>query len=110
MYKVVKEKGNNMNITLENQETRASIVLGRMSPEILRVLAAAGHPIGTDEAITHRDEWNLEVDDETGKALAKLAMPMKKPVRDQRKKPEQKIKENKKIDAMDVLLGLASYK
>ena len=110
MYKVLKETGNNMNVTLENQETRASIVLGRMTPEMLRVLLAAGYAVGTDTTLSYRDKWDLEVNEETGKALAKLAMPMKKPVRDQRKKPEQKIKENKKIDAMDVLLGLASYK
>lgn len=110
MYRVLKEKGNNMNITLENPETRASIIIGRNSIDILDILASAGHRIGDDSSISYRDEWNLEVDDETGKKLAEKAMTMRKPIRDQRKTSEQKKAKNKTIDAMDVLLGLASYK
>lgn len=106
MYRVLKEKGNNMNITLENTETKASIIIGRASMEILRILNEAGHTIG-DDGIAFRDRWDLEVNEEVGKELASKAMTMSKPIRDQRKvKPK---KDNKQIDAMDVLLGLANY-
>lgn len=106
MYKVLKEKGNNMNITLENIETKASIIIGRTTMDILRILDEAGHKIG-DDGIALRDKWELIVDEDTGKELASKAMTMSKPIRDQRKiKPK---KDNKHIDAMDVLLGLANY-
>lgn len=111
MYKVLKEKGNNSNITLENMETKASIVLGRISMPILDILKDAGHTFDGDD-ISLKDEWNLEVNDEAGKALAKQAMTMSKPVRDQSNKAKAKDlfqKPNKEIDAMDVLLGLANY-
>ena len=29
MYRVLKDKGNNMNVTLENMETKASVIIGR---------------------------------------------------------------------------------
>lgn len=109
MYRVLKEKGNNVNITLENQETKASIVLGRISVTIMDILKDAGFSIGKDEMLTYKDKWELEVNEETGKRLAGVAMRMSKPIRDQRKPKDTPKKDNKHIDAMDVLLGLASY-
>jgi len=110
MYRVIKEKGNNVNITLENTETKASIVLGRVSMPILKTLEDAGHVFDATSGITMKDRWDIEVNNETGKELAKHAMPLHKPVRDQRKvKVEEPKKDNKQIDAMDVLLGLANY-
>ena len=38
MYKILKDKGNNMNIVLENTETKASIVIGRLTIDILSIL------------------------------------------------------------------------
>lgn len=107
MYRVLKDKGNNMNVTLENMETKASVIIGRATMEILRLLEEAGHTIG-DDGIALRDKWELEVNEEIGKELSKQALRMSKPIRDQRKETKQK-KDNKQIDAMDVLLGLASY-
>ncbi len=108
MYRVLKEKGNNMNITLENTETKASIIIGRISMPILNLLKDAGYKMG-DEGISVKDKWELDVNEDIGKELAKQAMTMNKPIRDQRKKPEEPKKSNKQIDAMDVLLGLANY-
>ena len=109
MYRVLKEKGNNANITLENIETKASIIIGKITMDLLKILDEAGHKIG-DDGVALRDEWNFEVNEETGKEIASKAMRMSKPIRDQRKyKVEEQKKDNKKIDAMDVLLGLASY-
>lgn len=110
MYRVLKEKGNNVNIVLENIETKASIIIGRITMDILKTLDEAGHKVG-DDGIGMRDQWSFEVNEEVGKELASKAMTMHKPKRDQRKYKieEQPKKNNRHIDAMDVLLGLASY-
>lgn len=111
MYRVLKEKGNNMNITLENTETNASIVIGRLTMDILSILEAKeGVHFGKDaDEIDLKDEWRLIINDETAKELSAKAMLMSKPIRDQRKHKDEPKKSNKEIDAMDVLLGLASY-
>lgn len=109
MYRVLKEKGNNSNVMLENMETKASIIIGKITMDLLRILDEAGHKIG-DDGVALRDEWSFEVNEETGKEIASKAMTMSKPIRDQRKyKVEEPKKDNKHIDAMDVLLGLANY-
>lgn len=108
MYRVLKEKGNNSNVVLENVETKASIIVGKITISLLDILNKAGHKIG-DDGVALRDEWSFEVNEETGKEIASKAMTMSKPIRDQRKKPEEPKKDNKTIDAMDVLLGLANY-
>lgn len=109
MYKVIKEAGNNANVTLKNTETNAEVIIGRLSVEIVNKLELAGYTFGdTDGEIKLKDKWELEVSEEIGKDLGRLAMKMTKPIRDQRKKVTPK-KSNKEIDAMDVLLGLASY-
>lgn len=107
MYKVLKEKGNNSNVVLENVETKASIIIGRLTMDILKILEGAGHTIG-DDGLNFKDKWEITVNEEVGKELASKAMTMSKPIRDQRKVNKPK-KDNKTIDAMDVLLGLASY-
>ena len=112
MYKVLKEKGNNISITLENTETKASIIIGRLSMDILSLLEKEEgiHFGDSDGEIQLKDKWELAIKDETAKELSAKAMRMSKPVRDQSKKSEQVLKkDNKSIDAMDVLLGLASY-
>lgn len=112
MYKILKEKGNNVSITLENTETKASIIIGRLSMDILSLLEKEeGIRFGdSDGEIKLKDKWELTIKDETAKELSAKAMRMSKPVRDQSKKSEQVLKkDNKSIDAMDVLLGLASY-
>lgn len=108
MYKVIKEAGNNANVTLKNTETNAEVIIGRLSVEILNKLELAGYTFGdADGEIKLKDKWELEVNEETGKDLGRLAMKMTRPIRDQKKKAQKK--SNKEIDAMDVLLGLASY-
>ena len=110
MYKILKEKGNNMNIVLENTETKASIVIGRLTMDILSILEKEGVPFGDSEGeIKLKDKWELTIRDETAKELSAKAMRMSKPIRDQRKVKEEPKKSNKEIDALDVLLGLANY-
>ena len=118
MYKLLKEKGNNMNLVLENTETKASIVIGRLTIDILSILESKeGVHIGdSDDEIKLKDKWDMVIKDETAKEISAKAMRMSKPVRMQRKIQEEmktqeelKKKQNKEIDAMDVLLGLADY-
>ena len=110
MYKILKEKGNNMNIVLENTETKASIVIGRLAMDILSILEKEGVHFGDSEGeIQLKDKWDITIKDETAKELSAKAMRMSKPIRDQRKVKEEPKKSNKEIDALDVLLGLANY-
>ena len=105
MYKVLKEKGYNQTVIIENTKTKANVIVGRVSIEMLSILEAAGYKT-EDGSLKLTDEWNLEVNAETAGKLTKLAMPMKKPIRT---KKEVIKKRNKDVDAMDVLLGLAQY-
>lgn len=108
-YIVTKEAGNNQNVVLFNDVTSSSVILGRISIDMLEILKEDGHKFDLDELTK---EWSIKVSDEIGKKLASLASKAKKPIREQKKKltPEEALrKENKKIDALDVLLGLANY-
>ena len=111
MYKLLKEKGNNLNVILENTETHAQLNLGRLTIDMLTLLETnEGMTFGEGGTTQLKDAWDFTIKDETAKELSAKAMRMSKPIRDQRKhKEEQPKKSNKEIDAMDVLLGLASY-
>lgn len=111
MYKLLKEYGNNLNVILENTETHAQLNLGRLTMDILTLLERnEGMTFGEGGTTQLKDAWDFTIKDETAKELSAKAMRMSKPIRDQRKhKEEQPKKSNKEIDAMDVLLGLASY-
>lgn len=109
MYKILKEKGNNSNITLMNVGTGTTIIIGKLSMEILSILESDGHLFNEDKpgALKLKDAWDLEVSEENAVKLAGKAMKMTKPVR--QKTTEEVKKNTKKVDAMDVLLGLATY-
>ena len=81
MYRVTKPAGYGKNVTVENTDTMSSIMIGIAHTNVTDILEKADIEIpGT------ADEWNLEVNEECAKALASLAMSMKKPIRDQSKK------------------------
>lgn len=109
MYRLLKDKGNNSNLVLENMDTRTNLIIGKLTMDILSLLEEKEgiHFGALDEEIKLKNSWDIRISEETGKELANKAMTMHKPVRDQRK--VQIKKDNKTIDAMDVLLGLASY-
>ena len=111
MYRLLKEKGNNLNVMLENTETKAQLNLGRLTIDILTLLERKeGMTFGEGGTTQLKDAWDFTIKDETAKELSAKAMRMSKPIRDQRKHKEEEIKKrNKEIDALDVLLGLASY-
>lgn len=122
MYKLIKEKGFNANVSILNTETEATINLGRVSIPLLTELEKEGHtlydPTSTDEDrrdasknLIPNERWELDIKDETAKTLMATAMPIKAPSRKEMKEKEKEKKKqlNKKIDAMDVILGLATY-
>ena len=110
MYRVSKEPGATENVYLQNTDTMAEINLGRVTPGLLRILETDGYKFDdTEDAITLKKKWTLNVSDEVKDELRKLAMPMKKPVRDQRKvKPQQEEKKEVKqpVDLLDIIYGL----
>ena len=109
MYRVNKEPGTSENVYLQNTDTMAEINLGRVTPGLLRILEIDGYKFdSTDDAITLKEKWTLKVSEEVKEQLRKLAMPMKKPIRDQRKvKPEEEKKEVKQpVDLLDIIYGL----
>ena len=113
MYKVVKEMGKVENVYLQNTDTMAEINLGRITAGIMNALRKDGYEFETvdekDGRLTLKEKWNLKVSGEVKDELRKLAMPMKKPIRDQRKvKPEEEKKEVKQpVDLLDIIYGLA---
>ena len=109
MYRVTKEPGTKENVYLQNTDTMAEINLGRVTPGLLKILETDGYKFDdTEDAITLKKKWTLNVSDEVKEQLRKLAMPMKKPVRDQRKvKPQEEKKEVKQpVDILDIIYGL----
>ena len=117
MYRLIKDKGANSNVTLQNVDTHANLVLGKPTFMMISDMSTIdGIKFDADDSsIELRSPWRLEVSDELAKKLASEAMTMKKPKRDQSKKkgveqPEPTpAAERKIVDAMDVLLGLAKY-
>ena len=113
MYKVVKEMGKTENVYLQNTDTMAEINLGRITAGIMNALRKDGYEFETvdekDGRLTLKEKWNLKVSNDVKDELRKLAMPMKKPIRDQRKvKPEEEKKEVKQpVDILDIIYGLA---
>lgn len=82
MYRISKDKGNNQNITLTNVETKASIVLGKLTMSIMSILEKEVEFDETKEGtIKLKDKWNFTISDEAGKELSSMASPIKKPVR-----------------------------
>lgn len=117
MYKLLKEKGTNKNVTLVNTETNASLIIGKLSIEILDILKEDGHSFGSEKDDTRLvDAWALDISDDVAKTLSHIALRMKKPIRNKVDitQEDEQVKDlfkkpNKDIDAMDVLLGLANY-
>ena len=107
MYRVIKEKGNNVNVFVENTEDKRSLNIGRLSMEMIKILEEAGFTFGTGDGETAmKDEWTMEVDTDTKDKLARLTMKIHKPVRDQSKKREQKSAAPDAVpDLFDLIFG-----
>ena len=107
MYRVVKPTGFNVNIVVENTDTRANIIIGRLTPTIMSILEKNGYTDLHSTGVT--DEWKFEVNKETAIELVHEAMKIVKPKRDQSKKPTEDKKEIKMtagVDAFDLIYGI----
>ena len=82
MYRINKDKDNNQNITLTNVETKASVIIGKLTMGIMGILEKE---VEFDETKEHTikltDKWDFTISNEAGKELAKMASPIKRPVR-----------------------------
>ena len=103
MYKVFKPKGTGANVSVENMDTMASVIIGRLSLDIVDTIKEGGY-----EVPDYSEEWSIEVNNECAKALASMAMKMKKPIRDQSKKAKDKPKGKigVEVDAFDLIYGI----
>lgn len=82
MYRISKDKGNNQNITLTNVETKASVIIGKLTMSIMRILEKeVEFDESKEDTIKLKDKWDFTISDEAGKELAKMASPIKRPVR-----------------------------
>lgn len=82
MYRINKDKGNNQNITLTNVETKASVIIGKLTMSIMRILEKeVEFDESKEDTIKLKDKWDFTISDEAGKELAKMASPIKRPVR-----------------------------
>ena len=109
MYKVCKDYGTSENVFLKNTDTMAEVNLGRITPGLVRILERDGYTFEDKDGeafVDLKEKWELKVSDDVKKELGKLAMPMKKPIRDQRKKTEDKPKKEI-VDVLDIIYGLA---
>ena len=109
MYRVNKEYGTSENVYLQNPDNGAELNLGRITPGLLSILEEDGYKFDyIDGSVTLKEKWNLKVSDKAKDELRKLAMPMKKPIRDQRKvKVEEKKETKQPVDLLDIIYGLA---
>mgnify|MGYP006356366035 FL=1 len=82
MYRINKDKGNNQNITLTNVETKASVIIGKLTMGIMGILEKeVEFDESKEDTIKLKDKWDFTISDEAGKELAKMASPIKRPVR-----------------------------
>lgn len=108
MYKLFKPKGYNTNVSVENTETSASIIIGRLSMEVLNILEKTGHKLEN-----YTEEINLDISETAAKELSSLALKMKRPTRKRvETKPvkheepkEEEIEVDATTDAFDLIFG-----
>ena len=103
MYKLVKDVGIISKVTLINTDNNAHHILG--DPSL--VISALDTLTPTLDIKDVAAAWNFEINKETAKTLVDLLFTIETPGRTRKTKTKTKTKT--KIDAMDVLLGLASY-
>ena len=88
MYRISKDKGNNQNITLTNVETKASVIIGKLTMSIMRILEKeVEFDESKEDTIKLKDKWDFTISDEAGKELSKMASPIKRPVRAKTSRP-----------------------
>ena len=103
MYKIFKPTGRMANIAVINTETHSSMGIGHINTAIVSILTDAKCE-AVKEGVPITNEWEFEIDKDTANKLCRLALKTDKTIKIKSDKPK-----SKKIDAMDVLLGLANF-
>lgn len=122
MFQLLKDRGNNINLTLYDTTTCTYFNIGRLNTSILTILEEEGFKFNSEDpgSLSLVDVWELNISEETAKRLKKTTLPNLKLKGNETigdmvdREYEEKLKKEKrdanlKIDAMDVILGLASY-
>lgn len=118
-WKLIKSKGITTPIILENDIIHTSVSLGKYPFKIVNILAS--YKIDVAPA----DEWNISINNEIARELSRYTMPLRtkkskvtttdittdapkeeiEPINEEK----QKAIKNSKVNALDVLLGLAEF-
>ena len=122
MFQLLKDRGNNINLTLYDTITCTYFNIGRLNTSILTILEEEGFKFNNEgiDGLSLVDAWELNISEETAKRLKKTTLPNLKLKGNETigdmvdREYEEKLKKEKrdanlKIDAMDVILGIASY-
>lgn len=118
MYVLTKPKNRYSSVTLINDTTNQTYTLGQIRIPWLDFISeqeGIKFNTDTDDSISMYDEWHITISPETAAGLMKLASPIHKRIKiKDDASPKQTLKDikkqaNKKVDAMDVLLGLNNY-
>ena len=100
MYRVLKTSGYSSQVVVENTDTKANVIVGKINSTITKILDDYGY---TDIPSTS-EEWNFEVNKEAATTLSRLALGMNKPIRKKIIKEEPK-KVGQEVDAFDLIFG-----
>lgn len=106
---ILSKNSHDLMLSVFNTDTSSNTVIGKLSIEILELLESEGFKFNKDkddtDGINLSDKWELRISDELANKLADKAFKIAKPIRHQSKKLK-----TQKIDAYDVLFGIANYK
>lgn len=106
---ILSKNSHDLMLSVFNTDTSSNTVIGKLSIEILELLESEGFKFNKDkddtDGINLSDKWELRISDELANKLANKAFKIAKPIRHQSKKLK-----TQKIDAYDVLFGVANYK
>lgn len=103
MYRLIKNKGGRANIIVENTETKANVIIGVVTYDMLATLHEKGIDVGVLE------DWNFPIGKELAQELCCKALILKKPVRTKAETQNTIKTDAPTVDAVDVLFGRATY-
>lgn len=110
MYKVLKGRGGDANIIIQNSDTAETVIIGRVTVSILNtLLKEEGYttdPSDPSKYIEIREPWDLEISESTAKELARIAMPMHRPARKKAEQKEEKPKKKAPVDVFNLIFGV----
>ena len=114
-YRLYKDTGRFANLTIVNVDIDSTIILGPLTPLIVEILKESGG-FKTDDghlSLELYSGWDISISEQCARDLCDTSFSIKKPPvhksHSTTTTTTKTITDNKKIDALDVLLGLAKY-